>query len=104
MRNIANTTIDFLFGILEFLLSFRLLLKLFAANPATPFVNWIYSISAPFVYPFVGIFPDLVLGGRFVIESSTIFALVIYGIVAYVIKNLIYSLTIRYEQPHLHHI
>lgn len=35
--------INFLFGLTEGLLGLRVILKLFGANAAAPFVNWIYN-------------------------------------------------------------
>ncbi len=37
--------------IIELLLSSRLILKFFVANPRTPFVAWVYRVTAPLVSP-----------------------------------------------------
>lgn len=81
--------IDFLFGMVELLLFLRIILRLFGANPETPFVNWIYETSGPLIAPFKGIFPNPVLQGGFVLEFSTVFGLLIYALVAYLISELI---------------
>lgn len=81
--------INFTFGLIEVLLSLRIILRLFGANPNTDFVQWIYQTSAPLIQPFVGVFPHPVLSGGFVLEFSTLFALVIYGLVSYLITELL---------------
>lgn len=70
----------------------RLVLKFFAANPAAPFVRWIYETSQTLVHPFLGIFPNPVLSGGFVIEFSTLVALIVYGIIGYLLVELIATL------------
>ncbi|EKE11665.1 MAG: hypothetical protein ACD_15C00042G0007 [uncultured bacterium] len=84
MFGIIRALVNILFGVLEFLLLFRFVFKFFAVNPDTPFVAWIYRTSAPLVSPFAGILPDLKLG-RFVVDFSTLFALIVYTLIAYLI-------------------
>ncbi|MBI2590793.1 MAG: YggT family protein [Candidatus Blackburnbacteria bacterium] len=84
--------INLVIGLIELLLAIRLLLRLFAANPATPFVRWTYETSQPLVNPFLGIFPNPVLTGGLVIEFSTLVALVVYAIAGYVLAELIGTL------------
>ena len=43
-------------GFIETLIGLRFVFLLLGANPASDFVHWIYSWSAPFVAPFAGIF------------------------------------------------
>ena len=45
-----------LFGILELLLAIRFVLPLLGANPDAGFAQFIYSITKPFIAPFVGLF------------------------------------------------
>jgi hypothetical protein len=79
--------INFTFGLIEILLSLRVILRLFGANPNTEFVQWIYQTSAPLIQPFIGVFPHPTLSGGFVLEFSALFALVIYGLVSYLITE-----------------
>ena len=44
-----------LFGILEALIGLRVLLKLIAANPNSPFAALVYNASSLFVWPFAGL-------------------------------------------------
>ncbi len=81
--------VNLIFSIVELLLSVRILLRLFGANPQTPFVNWVYQTTSPLLAPFTGIFPNPVINGGFVLEIPSLFALLIYGFIAYLIANLI---------------
>ncbi len=74
------------------LLTLRFVLKLFGANQSNTFVRWAYESSAEILGPFRGIFPAPNLDG-FVIEFSTLFALVIYGIVGMIVLYFIDTLT-----------
>ncbi|OGG05845.1 hypothetical protein A2872_03095 [Candidatus Gottesmanbacteria bacterium RIFCSPHIGHO2_01_FULL_42_12] len=69
-------------GVVEVLLFFRFSLKLLAANSGSPFVSWVYSLSAPLVRPFLGIFPVVATGGL-VFEQSTLLAMAVYAVIAY---------------------
>ena len=91
MRTLLPITflVNIIFSIVEFLLIIRILLKLFGANPATPFVYWVYGTTQPLLSPFAGIFPNPVLKGGFVIEMASLFALLVYGFVAYLILEVI---------------
>ena len=63
--------------IIEALLAFRFALKLFAANPAAGFTDFIYTVSAPFVAPFQAVFPVTVSSGS-VFEWTTLLAMFVY--------------------------
>lgn len=89
VKYIAN----FILGFVGLLLGLRLILRLFGANPATPFVDWIYQTSSPLIEPFRGMFPHPVLEGGFVIEFSTLFALLVFAFISYLIGELLDFLT-----------
>ncbi len=76
-----------LFGIVEVLIGIRFLLLAFGANPQAPFVAAIYSITAPFIAPFVGIFGTPRFGGS-VIEPHSIVAIVVYALLAWVLVKI----------------
>ena len=75
--------IELIFDFIELILGLRIVLKLFGANASAPFTNWIYETTRPLIAPFQGMFPSPVISGGFVIEFSTIFALLIYGFIAF---------------------
>jgi hypothetical protein len=64
-------------------------LKLFGANADNGFVNWLYEMSGVLLDPFRGVFPTTVFKNTFVFEFSTLFAMVIYAIVAILILALL---------------
>jgi YggT family protein len=88
---IIMTLINFVIGFIEILLSLRFIFRFFGASANSPFVNWIYVNSQPFLEPFFNIFSDITVG-KFVIELTTILALLAYAIVGYIISYLIRAL------------
>jgi hypothetical protein len=77
----------YLLGLLEVLLAFRFLLKLFGANPFAGFTNFIYSFSFPFVSPFLNVFRVNTVEGS-VFEWTTLLAMIVYWIIAWGIISL----------------
>ncbi len=71
--------------LIETLLIIRFLLRLLGANPDSLFSILIMVLSAPLVILFNGLFPPSVsLIGNIVIEWSTLFAMLVYGMLAFV--------------------
>ena len=58
MFGIIRLIINTIAIIIELLLVFRLVLKFLQANPGTPFVAWIYSMTQWLVAPFSKILPN----------------------------------------------
>lgn len=81
MFRIFRLLINIIATIVELLLLFRLIFKFLVVNPDTPFVAWIYTISEPLVRPFAKILPNWEFSG-FVVDSATLVALIVYGIIA----------------------
>ena len=82
----------FLFGALEILLAFRLILKLTGASMASAFVGLIYSITGFFILPFEGIFRRGFAQGvetTSVLEPSTLVAIIVYALLAWGIVKLV---------------
>ncbi len=77
-----------LFGILEGLLGIRFVLALFGANPAAGFAQFIYSITKPFLVPFVGLFGTARSGGS-VFDVSPLVAIVVYALIAWVLVKVV---------------
>lgn len=86
---IITLAINYIFALVEAVLGLRFILKLFAANPATPFVDWVYDTTAPLLEPFENIFSAPVLESGVILEFTTLFALIIYAIVAYLLIYLV---------------
>ena len=86
---VLATIIDIALLVVEIFLGLRFILKLLGANPATPFVDWVYDTSLPLLGPFLNIFPSPVIDGQFVLEFTTLFAIVVYALIAYLIQELL---------------
>lgn len=81
----GSRIIYFILGILEMLLAFRFVFKLLGANPNSPFVDFIYSVSSIFIAPFYNIFPKATVRTQDIVsvfEPETLIALLIYGLLA----------------------
>jgi uncharacterized protein YggT (Ycf19 family) len=70
-------------------------LELFGANPDAPFAEWLYRGLARAMAPFRGLFEPVPLDGRSVLDPSILFAMLVYGIVAFALGGLIGWLTGR---------
>ena len=83
----AYQVIWYILGVIEVLLTFRIVLKALGANSYSGFANLIYALSNPLALPFRGIFQTNVVEGS-VFEWSTIVAGLVYAILAYGIIQL----------------
>jgi len=88
IRYILLGLISIIITVVEILLGLRLILKLFSANQNAAFVSWIYGTTEPLLAPFEGMFPTAVEQG-FVLEFSTLFAILIYALVGWLLAELI---------------
>jgi hypothetical protein len=93
MRYILTRVIYAAFGLAELILGLRFILKLFGANAGNDFVNWVYETSAAVLDPFRGIFPTQVFKSAFVIEFSTLFAIIIYALMAMLLVYIVELIT-----------
>lgn len=80
--------IHFVLGIVEVFLSVRFLLKIFGANPANAFTAFIYESTTPLLDPFRNMFPTQTFHGQYILEFSTLFAVIIYALAAYLLAEL----------------
>lgn len=76
-----------IFGII--MLSIRVFLLAFSANPTTPFVNFIYTTSQNFLNPFREIFPPKPVGSTGYLDVAALFAIIIYALIGWGFKALI---------------
>ncbi|OGO31554.1 MAG: hypothetical protein A2136_10895 [Chloroflexi bacterium RBG_16_54_11] len=90
----ATQLVWLLLGILEVLLALRIFLKLIAANPASPVAAWIYAFTGIFLVPFAGLTPTPSADGM-VLEISTFFAMVIYGLIGWAVERVIWLVFYR---------
>jgi uncharacterized protein YggT (Ycf19 family) len=89
------SVVTYIVNVIEVLLAARLLLRLFSANPAAPFVDFVYRLTQPLVAPFRGIFANSNLN-RIFVEWSVVVAMVIYALIGYAVIKLIQTLVRRY--------
>jgi uncharacterized protein YggT (Ycf19 family) len=92
---ILVSLVNLITSLVEFLLSLRIILKLFSASTVAPFVRWVYETTSPLLTPFQGMFPSPELSGGFELEFSAIFALMVYAFVGYLIVEALD--TLRYQ-------
>ncbi|MBD3250391.1 MAG: hypothetical protein GF381_02375 [Candidatus Pacebacteria bacterium] len=89
MSRLLKELAHFVFGLIDLLLIFRFLLKLFAANPRAPFVSWVYETTRPLLNPFLLAFPTPQVGGGFTLEFTTLFAIFVYTFIGYLVQELL---------------
>ena len=66
-------------GVIELLLTVRLILMFLVVNSGTPFVAWLYGVTAPLVAPFAKILPNWKFSG-FVVDFATVAALIVFAL------------------------
>jgi hypothetical protein len=85
----------FLFGALELLLAVRVILHLIGVNAENGFASFIYGLSAPFMALFASLLQNPTLGGASVLEITTIIAMLVWAIVAWLVGRLIWLVLSR---------
>jgi uncharacterized protein YggT (Ycf19 family) len=68
------------------LLFLAFLLRLFGANPEAGFTEWVYRSVQRAMAPFRGIFEPIVLSDQSVLDTSLLFAMIVYGFVALLLR------------------
>ncbi len=89
MARVVNI-VYFLFGALELLLALRMILHLFGVNAENSFANFVYGLSAPFVALFDGLLQNPTLSTAATLEVTTMIAMLVYLIAAWLIGRLIW--------------
>ena len=85
IRSLLVLFIDLIMAVIAFFLGMRVIFQLFQANPSTPFVTWIYTVSAGLMYPFRGIFPNLQISEFGVLDLVALVTLLAYSVIGYLI-------------------
>jgi YGGT family len=85
-------------GILEALIALRIGLKLIGANPESPIVALIYGLTFLFLFPFEGMVATP-SAGSIVLELSSLFAMVIYALIAWAAERTVWVLFYRPRGP-----
>lgn len=83
-------------AIVGFFLILRFVLRLLSANPATPFVAWIYDVSSTLMSPFRGIFVNPTvptINGQAVFDIVALVAFIFYSLLIYFLIALVEAVT-----------
>jgi uncharacterized protein YggT (Ycf19 family) len=80
-----------LFGTLEALIGFRIILRLIAANPGNWFTAFVYQLTDIFLWPFQSIIANPSVQG-FVLEISSFIAILVYAFAAWALVRLTWLL------------
>jgi hypothetical protein len=87
--NVFARIVSILGGLLVSLLALRLILMLLGANRDSSVVDFIYTLSYPFVAPFFGVFNYTQQFGRSVFEVATLFAIVVYMLLTWFVIRML---------------
>ncbi len=79
MFRILKAFINIVVGVIELLLTFRLIFEFLVVNKGTPFVAWLYGVTAPLVAPFAKILPNWEFSG-FVVDFATVAAIIVFAL------------------------
>ncbi len=95
-----STAVNFVFAIIYTIVGFRIVLEVIGANPGNRFKALIDRLSAPLLGVFEGLLPN-VRFENFVLPLSFIFALVVYALVHYGIRRILYAIAYPrgYDEP-----
>ncbi len=93
LYRIISTILNAALAVIVFFLGLRIVLQLFNANTATPFVQWIYDMSGGLMNPFRGIFPSAAIGNGAVFDLPAFVALIAYAVLFYLIGALVSAIT-----------
>jgi ABC-type transport system involved in multi-copper enzyme maturation permease subunit len=94
----ATQLIWLLLGILEALIALRIGLLLIGANPGSPIVAFIYSFTSLFLFPFTGLIGSPTYGSM-VLELSSLFAMLIYALLAWAVERIVWLIFYRPRGP-----
>ncbi len=78
----------FLVALVVLIILIRFILLLFGARTGVPFVDFWYSMTAPLIAPFAGIFGNLDTYNSYTgqrIELDALVAMIIYGVLGYLL-------------------
>lgn len=85
---VLQRVVWFIAGLISILIALRFVFLLLGANREASFTDFIYSVSAPLVAPFTGIFGEPSYSAS-VFEVSSLLAIVIYLLIAWGIAKLV---------------
>jgi uncharacterized protein YggT (Ycf19 family) len=84
----ASQLVYLFFGVVDGLLLIRLVLKLLAANPHSPFASWVYGFTDFFMAPFRNLLPAIG-NEQSVLETSVVIAILVYALLGWALERLV---------------
>ncbi len=75
------------------ILALAFILQLFGASPSASFVEWVYRSASRTMAPLRGMFDPVPLSGQSVLDTTLLFAMIIYGLAALALRAAIDWLT-----------
>ena len=90
----AYETIYVIFAIIVGAIFIRVLLKVLGANTAVAFTQFMYGVTDPLLAPFRGVLPTFG-SGRMILETSSLFAILIYGLIGIALARLVAIMFMR---------
>lgn len=102
-HDILVKLLNLFFAVVGFFLLLRFVFKLLSANFATPFVSWVYDVSATLMSPFRGIFVNPVVPsvrGEAIFDIVSLVAFIFYALLVYFLIALVDTVTPEIEEPH----
>jgi hypothetical protein len=94
----ATQWVWLVFGILGAMIALRIGLKLLGANAESSIVGFIYGFTDFFLAPFAGLIGSPT-NGTMVLEVSSLFAILIYALVAWALERIIWLAFYRPRGP-----
>lgn len=89
LRMMFDNLLNLFVGLVETALALRFVLKLFGANSGNSFVSWVYGMSDVLLQPFRGIFPAKVFDNKYILEFSTLFAMLMFTALALLVVGVV---------------
>ncbi|SES97153.1 YGGT family protein [Salinibacillus kushneri] len=88
VRRLLTILLQFAISIMQVLLGLRIVFKMVTASEGV-FVQWVYSLSDPLVFPFSRYFPDTMLSAMFYLDLAAIIAIILYTMVGYFLLSMV---------------
>lgn len=85
--------INFVFGFIIFGLILRFFFRLIGASPTADFVEFLYNSTNPLLQPFRGMFQPYVIEDGSVLEFTTLVAIILYMIAAWLLVEFVLFIT-----------
>ena len=93
-----NDYLQWFVMVMEVILAFRFLLKLFGANPENLFASFVFALTDILLAPFSNIVPPISLHTNQAFETATLIAMAVYFLLFYALKRFLRILVSNPEE------